>query len=121
MAFPHDRKLCIVSHLKEYLQRTAVIREQEKQLLISFIKPHKAVSRDTISHWIHSFMSSAVVNIERYSSHSTRAASASHLAAKNFAIKDIMSAAGGSKEETFKKIYHFNSRFNYGNAILEML
>ena len=121
MAFPHDKRLCIVNLLKEYLQRTANIRGQEKQLLISFIKPHKAVSRDTISHWIRSFMTSAGVNTDRYGSHSTRAASASHLAAKNFDIKDIMSAVGWSKEETFQKFYHFPARFNYGNAILETL
>ena len=122
LAFPHDKKLCIVSHLKEYLQKTGNVRGPEKQLLISFTKPHKAVSCDTISHWIRSFMKSAGVNTEKYSSHSTRAASASHLAAKNFDIKDIMSAAGWSKEETFKRFYHFdNDTFNYGNAILETL
>ena len=66
-------------------------------------------------------MTSAGVNTDRYSSHSTRAVSASHLAAKNFDIKDIMSAAGWSKEETFQRFYHFNSSFNCGNAILETL
>ena len=67
-------------------------------------------------------MKSAGVNTEKYSSHSTRAASASHLAAKNLDIKDINSVAGWFKEETFKRFYHFdNDTFNYGDAILEIL
>lgn len=43
--------LCVVTHLKEYIERTKDIRNPDcKNLLISFVKPHKAVSRETISH-----------------------------------------------------------------------
>ena len=37
-------------HLKaEYLQRTKQLREEHSQLLISYVKPFKSVSKDTIS------------------------------------------------------------------------
>ena len=48
-AYTHDESLCVFSTLKEYLHRTETLRVTGSQVLISFQKPHKAVSRDTIS------------------------------------------------------------------------
>ena len=56
LAYPIDQKLCIVNHLKVYLDKTKSLRNDEKQLLISCINPHKAVSRDTISQWINIYI-----------------------------------------------------------------
>ena len=58
-----------------YLDKTMSLRNDEKQLLISYIKPHKAVSRDTISQWIKRFMTAAGIDTSVYKSHTTRAAS----------------------------------------------
>ena len=44
--------LCVFTHLKEYLCRTRIIRGTESYLLVSFVKPHKRVSRDNISRWV---------------------------------------------------------------------
>ena len=38
-----DPKLCPLSMLKEYIKKTKPLRNTEKQLLISFIRPHKDV------------------------------------------------------------------------------
>ena len=43
-AYVHDEGLCVISTLKEYLQRTETLLVSGSQLLISFQKPHKAVS-----------------------------------------------------------------------------
>ena len=43
-AYVHDESLCVISTLKEYLQRTETLLVSGSQLLISFQKPHKAVS-----------------------------------------------------------------------------
>jgi len=120
-AYPYDSNICIVSHLQKYLEMTSELRNSSQQLLISFIKPHRPVSRETVSQWIKNFMSLAGIDTTKYKSHSTRGASASYLAAKHFDVKDIMSAAGWSKEETFRRFYNFeqNNRFNYGTAILD--
>ena len=75
LAYPIDQKLCIVNHLKVYLDKTKSLRNDEKQLLISCIKPHKAVSRDTISQWIKQFMTAARIDTSVYKSHTTRATS----------------------------------------------
>ena len=47
-----DEDLCAAKVLKYYLMRTMKIRNGESKLLISYVKPHKSVSRDTISRWI---------------------------------------------------------------------
>lgn len=52
MAFHEDKRVCIVEHLKEYIQQTKEIRNQSNQLLICYIKPHKPVSKDTIARWV---------------------------------------------------------------------
>jgi CRISPR/Cas system-associated exonuclease Cas4 (RecB family) len=38
--------------LKEYLYRTKHLRKDSSKLLISYVKPHKDVSRDTVARWI---------------------------------------------------------------------
>ena len=45
----HIPELCVVDHLKAYLQKTASLRNECTRLLISHQKPFKAVSKDTIS------------------------------------------------------------------------
>lgn len=39
-----DPRLCLVSCLKKYLDRTANMRQDHQKLLVSFQKPHKAIS-----------------------------------------------------------------------------
>jgi len=43
-AFEPDINLCVVTHLNQYLAKTENLRGPTSQLLISYIKPHKAVS-----------------------------------------------------------------------------
>ena len=48
-AYPTDKTLCVVSHMKEYLRRTKPLRGDSTKLFISFMKPHKHISRETLS------------------------------------------------------------------------
>ena len=59
--FPQDKNLCFVSVLSEYLERTEHLRNSQK-LLISTIKPHQAVSKDTVARWIRQTMNKAAIN-----------------------------------------------------------
>ena len=47
-----DNRLCVVTCIQQYLDRTADIRKNCKQLLISFAKPYNPVSKETIGRWI---------------------------------------------------------------------
>ena len=103
--YPVNRQLCVLHTRKEYLTRTESIRSTETHLLISYMKPHKAVSRETIRRWILTVLIRAGVDTTRYKAHSTRAASAS-AAKRNAASLDmIMKAAGWKSSDTFAKFY----------------
>ena len=101
LSFHSDKKLCVVEHLKEYLQRTKRLREDHSQLLISYVKPFKPVSKDTISRWVKQVLESAGININKYSAHSSRAASTSSCKAKGLSLTVIMQSAGWSNSSTF--------------------
>ena len=45
-----DVELCVVSHLRQYLKLTENLRKgDDKQLLLSYVKPHKPISATTLS------------------------------------------------------------------------
>lgn len=71
-----EQELCIVKTIGEYLDRTKPLRK-DKKLFISTMKPHKGVSRDTISRWIRDTMKLAGIDVSKFSPHSTRAAATS--------------------------------------------
>ena len=79
--------------------------DSETQLLISFCKPHKSVSTDTVSCWIKSVMTAAGVDTTCYKSHSTRAAFTSAAARAGVPVDNILSCAGWSNCETFAQFY----------------
>ena len=63
-------------------------------------------------------MTIAGVDTKQYKTHSTRAASTSHLASKDCDLKDIINAAGWSKQETFQRFYRFDSeKCNFGRVL----
>ena len=47
--FKENRNLCVCHDIEVYLERTGIIRVEETQLLVSFIKPHKLVSTSKVS------------------------------------------------------------------------
>ena len=50
---------------------------KHEQLLLSFVKPHGPISRDTLSRWTLLVLSNAGVDVSLYRGHSTRGAAAS--------------------------------------------
>lgn len=103
-SYPVNRKLCVVTVLKEYLKRTKKLRSSQ-YLLISYIKPFGQVSTATISRWIRIVMSRAGIDVDKFKAHSVRSAATTKAYAKNIPLKDIMSLAGWTSESTFKKFY----------------
>ena len=96
--------------LEEYFLRTDEIRRglnnEENNLLLSFIKPFKRVSRDTISRWLKSVMLKAGINITQFGAYSVRAAAVSKAKVKGVPVGDILQKAGWSNEKTFARFYH---------------
>ncbi len=120
-AYPTDKRLCIVSVLRIYLEKTKSVRGNETQLLLSYRKPYKRVSRDTVSRWLKWVMNNAGIDTGKFSSHSTRAASVSAANQVGIPMDTILSAAGWSNSSTFDRFYNKNlaEQGTFANAVLE--
>ena len=91
LSFEKNPKLCLVSHLKSYLERTQELRDTVDQLLISYVKPHVPVSRQTLTRWVKAVLGNAGVDTETYASHSTRAARVARFSPGNSKRRDCAS------------------------------
>ena len=104
-SYNDDENLCIVKHLRLYLDRTECLRSSDS-LLISYQKPHSSVSSETISRWLKQMLSDSGVDITVYSAHSTRAASSSAAVAQGCPIDLLMKQVGWSSTSTFARYYN---------------
>ena len=101
--YPLEPKLCVPSNLKSYLEKTIELRSNYS-LFISYIKPHKSVSKDTISRWCKDILKLSGIDVNKYSSHSCRSAVSSYLKDR-VKISNLLDAAGWSNEQTFARFY----------------
>lgn len=104
-AYPANPSLCVCTCLKEYLKRTKPLRGTETKLFVSFTKPYKRVSRETLSRWIRTVMTSAGVDTTIFKPHSTRAAATSKAKTASVPIQEILKTAGWSSSRCFDKFY----------------
>lgn len=118
ISYPVNDKLCVVTTLKEYIARSKPFRTDD-QLFLSYKKPHKKVSKETIARWIRTTLNRAGINTNKFKPHSTRSASTSAAAATGASINCIMKAAGWSQESTFRKFYNKEVNVNFGEQILK--
>ena len=100
-----DPSICILHTLRVYLNKTSEIRGSYKQLFVSFLKPFKPVSKDTISRWIKLVLFEAGIDTTIFKAHSTRSASCSAAKRDNVPLDLILQSAGWSSCQTFRKYY----------------
>ena len=103
--FIPDKRLCPLATLKSYVKETEKLRDRESKLFLSFIKPYKGVSRDTISRWTKQVLHESGIDTKLFSSHSTRAATASKAKQKDVPLDIILSTIGWDSAQTFQKFY----------------
>ena len=65
------KAVCIHLFMWEYIKRTKPHRGGETRLFISYIKPHKWVSKDTIARWVKIVMQQAGLEERLFKPHST--------------------------------------------------
>ncbi len=67
------------------------LNQKENMLLLSYVKPYKHVTRDTISRWLKTVMSRSGIEIlPRFGSHSVRSAAVSKAKNNQVPIMDIL-------------------------------
>ena len=119
--FPSDSRLCVVTRLEEYLRRTAPLRGDEHILFLSYISPHKRMSKDTNAWWIKTVMALAGIDVFQFRGHSTRMASSSKAKACHVPLTSIMKAASWKSADVFSKFYNkpvAAENRSFGKAIL---
>ena len=105
-SYDQDTSVCVIRCLKRYIEVTASLRGEDKQLFISYQKPFHAVKSATLGNWIRHVMSQAGIDIFRYAPHSARAASGSAAIQAHVPIDVLLEAVGWSNEATFATYYN---------------
>ena len=104
-AYPPDRRICVYTVLKEYLLRTKHYRGKHGKLLLSYVKPHEPISRDTVSRWIKVVMARSNIDTTVFKPHSVRSASVSKAIKNSVPVSQILQKAGWSRVQTFATFY----------------
>lgn len=105
---PDEPSLCTKCTLSEYISRTQTLRNRCNtacKLFVSYIKPHKPVSTDTLARWIKHVMMDSGIDTSIFKAHSVRGATTSDAYAKGVPISEILCTADWTNEHTFRKYY----------------
>lgn len=105
--FSENLSICPATTLLDYLNHTTNIRNSNS-LLLSFKKPHKPVTSQTISRWLKTVLAASGVDVSIFTGHSTRHASTSAASAAGVCIDTIRRTAGWTNNHTFAKFYKLN-------------
>uniref|UniRef100_A0A1Y1M5M3 Tyr recombinase domain-containing protein n=1 Tax=Photinus pyralis TaxID=7054 RepID=A0A1Y1M5M3_PHOPY len=98
--FNQDKKICPARTLIEYLNKTKNLRQTSKNLFITFKKPHKDVTSQTISRWLKVILRKSGLDTNQFTAHSTRHAATSAAARKGVPYDSIRLAAGWSEKSS---------------------
>ena len=120
-AYAPDRRLCLMTVVKEYMEKTEHLRGDTTAMFISTIKPHKGVSRDTISRWFKTAMERAGLDMSVFTAHSVRSASTSAAGRAKVPLQTILNTAGWTRHTTFSKYYAkpLQETTVFGDAVLQ--
>ncbi|XP_038044662.1 uncharacterized protein LOC119719320 [Patiria miniata] len=105
-AYPHDKSVCVMRTLLEYLKRTRSFRGSKSKLFLSYTVPHKEIGTATVSRWLKQSLTEAGVDVSEFKAHSFRTASTSAAANKGVPINLILQTAGWASSTTFAKFYN---------------
>ena len=93
--------LGVVSLLKLYCSLTKPLRAETCfQLFISYCKPHRGVSPDTLARWVRFVMSKAGIDTAVFGSHSIRGSAASQA---NISLDSVLAAGDWSTTQSFSR------------------
>lgn len=104
--FREDTRVCPVQCLKAYIRKTKELRKGIDELLISTVKPYRAIGRNTVSNWVKRLLDLAGVDTGKFKAHSTRSASTSMVTKKGIDVNALLRVASWKSEMTFGKFYN---------------
>ena len=103
---PENNKLCIINYIKSYIgMQNALVGEEIKDLIISFGKPYKPVSHETILKSIKNELIDAGVDIPVFKAHSCRSASSNKAKHIGVSLNEILKRGCWKSKHTFRTYY----------------
>ena len=108
-ALKNNGQLCPVTCLREYIKRTAKLRNHSgvnQPLFLATQKPYSPVTSTSIGRWLKLTLQDAGIDTSVFKAHSTRGASSSAARQSGVSVKDILTAADWSRETTFNLFYY---------------
>ena len=88
------------------MQRNHLVNEEVRELLITYGKPHKLVSRDSVGRWIKNELTNAGVDTTIFTPHSCRSASVRKTKVNGVPTSVTLEKGCWKRESTFKKNYY---------------
>ena len=76
-SYAPDRRFCVVTYIHRYLAVTSALRGEYKHFFISYNKPHKSVSKETLRRWLTQVMRDSGIGVTVFKRHSIRLAATS--------------------------------------------
>lgn len=106
--FRENTRICPATVLSDYISFTKNIRpESTNTLLLTYKRPHKPATTQSISRWIKQILSESGVDISVFGAHSTRHASTSAASLAGVNIETIRKTAGWtSSSNSFARFYN---------------
>ena len=102
----HDKSLCPVACLREYMrQRAFLVSADCVSLFVTYIRPHRAASKDSLSRWVKCAMKSAGIDIGHFGPGSCRSASTSKGIKMGVPLDLVLSTGSWSNASTFYTFY----------------
>ena len=98
----------MVAAIECYIERTSIWREKNEtcQLLVSFIKPHNAVAKSTVSGWVKQILVMSSINTDIFKPHSIHSVSSSHARLSGLSLSDILKRGSWSNKTTWERFYN---------------
>ena len=119
-----NNNICPARTLQFYIKKTQHLRNDTKNLFISFKKTFKKVSTQTLSRWVKEVLYECGIDTDIFSAHSTRHGSTSAAKRKGVNIDQIRKSAGWSENSaTFARFYDrpiLPDVRSFGQAILDV-
>ena len=106
--FLDNPKLCPATTLKHYVDRTNTFRMGNSYLhvFVSFRKPHKPVTRPTLTKWVLKMLTHAGIDTGKFKAHSMRSAASSKVSSLGMQLKEVLENGNWSRESTWQRFYH---------------
>lgn len=101
--------ICPATVVQAYIDKTSSLRQNQldDHLFISFRKPHKKVSSQTLAHWVKKVLEDSGIDISIFGAHSTRHASTSAAHRLGINLEVVRKAAGWSNtSNVFLRYYN---------------